>query len=59
MGSIVIISVLEPYFGQCINDRCKGIVDSCLVVAVFSLFIGYCYFAAFYRASAREVKRLG
>ncbi|KAG1903686.1 ABC protein [Suillus fuscotomentosus] len=42
VGSIVIISVLEPYF----------------VIAVFFIAIGYGFFAAFYRAGAREVKRL-
>ncbi|KAG1891771.1 ABC protein [Suillus fuscotomentosus] len=42
VGSIVIVSVLEPYF----------------VIAVFFIAIGYGYFAAFYRAGAREVKRL-
>lgn len=41
-GSIIIVSVLEPYF----------------VIAVFFILMGYFYFAAFYRASAREVKRL-
>ncbi|KAG1887345.1 ABC protein [Suillus subluteus] len=41
-GSIIIVSILEPYF----------------VIAVFFIVIGYSYFAAFYRASAREVKRL-
>ncbi|KAG2138357.1 ABC protein [Suillus clintonianus] len=42
MGSVVIVSVLEPYF----------------VIAVFFIPLGYGYFTAFYRASAREVKRL-
>lgn len=42
MGSIIIVSVLEPYF----------------VIAVFFIALGYSYFAAFYRAGAREVKRL-
>ncbi|KAF8802446.1 P-loop containing nucleoside triphosphate hydrolase protein [Phlegmacium glaucopus] len=43
LGSVIIIAVIEHYF---------------LIVAVVS-FCGYQYFAAFYRASAREVKRLG
>ncbi|KAG6831801.1 hypothetical protein H0H92_007478 [Tricholoma furcatifolium] len=43
VGSIVIITVVEPYF---------------IIVAV-AVSLGYQYFAAFYRASAREVKRLG
>ncbi|KAH7884664.1 ABC protein [Phlebopus sp. FC_14] len=41
-GSVVIVSVLEPYF----------------LIAVFFIALGYNYFAEFYRASAREVKRL-
>ncbi|KAG1821118.1 ABC protein [Suillus subaureus] len=41
-GSIIIVSILEPYF----------------IIAVFFIAVGYGYFAAFYRASAREVKRL-
>ncbi|OCB92268.1 ABC protein [Sanghuangporus baumii] len=41
-GAVVIITILEHYF---------------LVVAFF-IAVGYCYFAAFYRASAREMKRL-
>ncbi|KAG0698327.1 ABC protein, partial [Suillus ampliporus] len=42
LGSIIIVAFLEPYF----------------VIAVFFVLFGYGYFAAFYRASAREVKRL-
>ncbi|KAG1748434.1 ABC protein [Suillus paluster] len=42
MSAIIIVAFLEPYF----------------VIAVFFILIGYSYYAAFYRASAREVKRL-
>ncbi|KAG1747098.1 ABC protein [Suillus paluster] len=42
IGSIIIIVFLEPYF----------------IIAIFFILIGYSYFAAFHRASAREVKRL-
>ncbi|KAG2043713.1 ABC protein [Suillus americanus] len=42
LGSITIVSILEPYF----------------VIFVFFIALGYGYFAAFYRAGAREVKRL-
>ncbi|KAG2075302.1 ABC protein, partial [Suillus decipiens] len=42
MSSVIIVSVLEPYF----------------LIAVFVIGLGYNYLAAFYRASAREVKRL-
>ncbi|CAA7271099.1 unnamed protein product [Cyclocybe aegerita] len=43
LGAVVIITVVEHYF---------------IIVAVF-IAIGYQYFAAYYRASALEVKRLG
>ncbi|KAI6165738.1 ABC protein [Pisolithus thermaeus] len=42
VGAVVIVSILEPYF----------------LIAVVGLYLGYSYFVAFYRASAREVKRL-
>ncbi|KAJ3794573.1 ABC protein [Lentinula aff. detonsa] len=42
VGSVIIISILEPFF----------------LIAVFVIAFGYQYFASFYRASAREVKRL-
>ncbi|KAG2158637.1 ABC transporter type 1, transmembrane domain-containing protein, partial [Suillus bovinus] len=42
MGSIIIISVLEPYF----------------VIAMFFIVLSYSYFTAFYRAGARQVKHL-
>ncbi|KAL4062863.1 ABC protein [Scleroderma citrinum] len=42
LGSIVIVAILEPYF----------------LVAIVFIVLGYGYFTAFYRASAREVKRL-
>lgn len=33
--------------------------DVSVVIAAFCILIGYQYFAAFYRESAREIKRLG
>ncbi|KAI6009305.1 ABC protein [Pisolithus marmoratus] len=42
VGAVVIVSVLEPYF----------------LIAVIVLYLGYGRFVGFYRASAREVKRL-
>ncbi|KAI0733631.1 ABC protein [Fomitopsis betulina] len=41
-GSVVIITILEYYF----------------IIAVVGIAFGYSYFAAFYRASARELKRI-
>lgn len=60
VGSVVIITVLEHYFSRC----CHGSIHSlCLiyskVIAVVGIAFGYSYFAAFYRASARELKRIG
>ncbi|KAF8183977.1 ABC protein [Pholiota molesta] len=42
LGSVILITVVEHYF---------------IIVVVF-VFFGYQYFASYYRASAREVKRL-
>ncbi|KAI6041615.1 ABC protein [Pisolithus marmoratus] len=42
LGSVVVVSIVEPY---------------CLI-AVVILYLGYSYLVGFYRASAREVKRL-
>ncbi|KIO14761.1 hypothetical protein M404DRAFT_118392 [Pisolithus tinctorius Marx 270] len=42
LGAVIIVSILEPYF----------------LIAVVFLVLGYSYFVGFYRASAREVKRL-
>ncbi|KAG7451077.1 ABC protein [Guyanagaster necrorhizus] len=42
MGAVIIITVLEHYF----------------IIAVFIIAFGYQYFASFYRASAREMRRL-
>ncbi|KAF8585441.1 ABC protein [Ramaria rubella] len=41
-GSVVIITIVEHYF----------------IIAVFFILMGYMYFAAFYRSSSRELKRL-
>jgi len=43
LGAVLIVTILTHYF----------------VVAAALLFIGYIYFASFYRNSARELKRLG
>ncbi|KAI0649348.1 ABC protein [Trametes meyenii] len=42
IGSVILITVVEYYF----------------IIAAFAIAIGYNYFASFYRASARELKRL-
>ncbi|KAI5990317.1 ABC protein [Pisolithus orientalis] len=42
LGSVVVVSILEPYY----------------LAAVVILYLGYSYLVGFYRASAREVKRL-
>jgi hypothetical protein len=43
IGAIILISIVLPWF----------------LIAVFCVLILYVYAAAFYRASARELKRLG
>ncbi|KAI0784237.1 ABC protein [Abortiporus biennis] len=42
IGAVLIITILEHYF----------------IIAAFGIGVGYQYFAAFYRESAREIKRL-
>ncbi|OBZ72274.1 Oligomycin resistance ATP-dependent permease YOR1 [Grifola frondosa] len=42
VGSVLIITILEHYF----------------IIAAAAIAVGYSYFAGFYRASARELKRL-
>ncbi|CAA7266944.1 unnamed protein product [Cyclocybe aegerita] len=43
LGAIILISIVLPWF----------------LIGVFVVLLGYIYAAAFYRASARELKRLG
>jgi hypothetical protein len=43
LGAIILISIVLPWF----------------LIGVFVILLGYIYAAAFYRASARELKRLG
>lgn len=61
LGAVVIISVLEPYFRKCTSSFAvyHCLLTSSSVIAVGCLAFGYRYFAAFYRESAREIKRLG
>lgn len=60
IGSVIIISILEPYFREflfaLLFQQCSNLFA--LVIAVVVIAFGYQYFASFYRASAREVKRL-
>ncbi|KAJ3722534.1 ABC protein [Lentinula raphanica] len=42
IGAVIVISILEPYF----------------IIAVFLIAFGYSYFASFYKAGAREIRRL-
>ncbi|KAJ3923547.1 ABC protein [Lentinula edodes] len=42
IGAVIVISILEPYF----------------IIAVFVIAFGYYYFALFYKAGAREIRRL-
>ncbi|KAJ3741472.1 ABC protein [Lentinula detonsa] len=42
LGAVVVISIIEPYF----------------IIAVVVIAFGYGYFASFYKAGAREIRRL-
>ena len=60
VGSVVIITVLEHYFSRCCHSSIHSLcLICCEVIAVVGIAFGYSYFAAFYRASARELKRIG
>lgn len=59
VGSVVIITVLEYYFSRWCLGLAWLFLKPCTVIAVFGIAFGYGYFAAFYRASARELKRIG
>lgn len=43
LGSVIVIAIIEHYF----------------LIAVAFIVVGYLYFLAYYRSSARELKRLG
>lgn len=59
-GSVVIITILEYYFSKCQHLYSQALRLICvIVIAVVGIAFGYSYFAAFYRASARELKRIG
>jgi hypothetical protein len=55
----VLITVVEHYFSRLTAMPELYIYSHSLVIAFFCVGFGYNYFAAFYRASAREIKRLG
>ncbi|KAJ7650714.1 ABC transporter [Roridomyces roridus] len=42
LGAVILIAIILPWF----------------LIAVFCIFLGFFYFATFYRSSAREIKRL-
>lgn len=58
-GAVIIITVLEHYFSKYFFHLINPYSNCFSVLAGVVIAIGYSYFAAFYRASAREVKRLG
>ena len=63
IGAVVIVTVLEHYFRACpsLNSPTQILTtfDLLAVIAAFFIAIGYQYLAAFYRSSARELKRIG
>ena len=63
IGAVVIVTVLEHYFRACLSlnfrKQIQITLDTIVVIAAFFIAIGYQYLAAFYRSSARELKRIG
>lgn len=57
--SQIIISALEHYFSTSLLNLSLTVTKTLLVIVALVVFLGYTYFAKFYRASARELKRLG
>lgn len=50
---------MEHYFRKPSILSLVNSTEEIVVIVVVFVFFGYQYFASFYRASAREVKRLG
>lgn len=60
IGSIVTIAVVEPYFStHSTSSVTHSLMYPLIVIVAFFMAIGYNLLASFYRASAREIKRLG
>jgi hypothetical protein len=61
LSAVILIAVLEHYFSARFTSFQEVELIQYIVVVIAALFVaaGYSYFAAFYRASALEVKRLG
>lgn len=61
IGSVVIITVVEYYFSKRVRPTSTFTQLSYydIVIAVVFLAVLYNYFADFYSASARELKRIG
>lgn len=60
VGAVLIITIVEHYFSKS-NSYLNYLISTprFLVIVALVISLGYQYFAAFYRASAREMKRLG
>lgn len=63
LGSVIIITIIEHYFRKYTHFDFVEYInnDTSFYIVIIGVIIicGYQYFAAYYRASAREVKRLG
>lgn len=58
-GAVAIVTALEHYFCKHAINSSWSVAYTPQVIAAAGIAIGYNYFAAFYRNSAREMKRLG
>lgn len=61
IGSVVIITVEENYFSESSTSFSDQLMTKVgrSVIAVVGLGLLYRYFASYYSASARELKRIG
>lgn len=61
IGAVVIITVVEHFFSMAFRYLISltQTKQKTVVIVVVVVFLGYQHFQSFYRASAREVKRLG
>lgn len=59
LGSVILITIFLWYFSECSYSFRQTWTDRLAPVAIAAFIaIGYSYFAAYYRRSSRELKRL-
>lgn len=57
-GAVILITVFLYYFSTFGSPTLSVLSNAFLVIAVVVISLGYAYFSAYYRESAREMKRL-